>query len=73
MVADVPVCAYLSGGIDSTLVCLEMARLGGKRLKAFNVGFSHSVFDESAQAGRSPPTQGSSSSRCRAISSMRRS
>jgi asparagine synthase (glutamine-hydrolysing) len=50
LVADVPVCTYLSGGIDSTLVCLEMARLGGRRAKAFNVGFSRSVFDESEQA-----------------------
>jgi hypothetical protein len=29
MVADVPVCTYLSGGIDSTIVASEMVRAGG--------------------------------------------
>jgi asparagine synthase (glutamine-hydrolysing) len=55
MVADVPVGAYLSGGLDSSLICLTMAALGaetGRPFKVFNVGFSDPRFDESAAARR---------------------
>jgi asparagine synthase (glutamine-hydrolysing) len=51
MVADVPVCMYLSGGLDSTLVCALMAQQS-RNLKAFNIGFSGSVYDESDRARR---------------------
>src|SRR5262249_51031932 len=50
-VADVPVCTYLSGGIDSTVVCALMKQ-EGVPVKAFNVGFSGSVYDESERARR---------------------
>lgn len=50
MVADVPVCTYLSGGIDSTIVASEMVRAGGAPIKAFSVGFSASDYDESSEA-----------------------
>jgi asparagine synthase (glutamine-hydrolysing) len=50
MVADVPICTYLSGGLDSTLVCATMAEFSTSRLKAFNIGFSASEYDESSQA-----------------------
>jgi asparagine synthase (glutamine-hydrolysing) len=44
--ADVPVAAYLSGGLDSSLVCaLAQAQLGGT-LRTFSVGFTHAGFDE---------------------------
>lgn len=51
LAADVPVHAYLSGGIDSTIVCGLMARLGA-RFTCFNVGFPDSPYDESAKARR---------------------
>jgi len=51
MVADVPVGAYLSGGLDSTLVCGLMATSGTK-VRAFNIGFGGSEFDESPLARR---------------------
>jgi asparagine synthase (glutamine-hydrolysing) len=49
LAADVPVHAYLSGGLDSTLVCGLMTRLGA-RFTCFNVGFPDSPYDESHKA-----------------------
>jgi len=49
LAADVPVHAYLSGGLDSTVVCGLMTRLGA-RFTCFNVGFPDSPYDESAKA-----------------------
>jgi asparagine synthase (glutamine-hydrolysing) len=51
MVADVEVAAYLSGGLDSTLICASMAKRGA-RFKTFNVGFVGTPYDESSLAGR---------------------
>jgi asparagine synthase (glutamine-hydrolysing) len=51
LVADVPVCTFLSGGLDSTLVTAEMkALLGDKPLTSFTIGFVNSDYDESAPA-----------------------
>ena len=41
MVADVPVGAYLSGGIDSSIIVSEMARLTSHPVRTFCVGFEH--------------------------------
>ena len=44
--ADVPVAAYLSGGLDSSLLCaLAQQQLGGS-LQTFSVGFEQARFDE---------------------------
>ncbi len=45
MVADVPVGAFLSGGIDSTAVVGLMTRASGRRISTFSVGFAE---DQSA-------------------------
>jgi asparagine synthase (glutamine-hydrolysing) len=54
MVSDVPIGAFLSGGVDSGITAALMARLGGKRLKTFSVGFSveGSSIDETSAAQR---------------------
>ena len=51
LVADVPVGAYLSGGLDSTIVCGLMAQAGAK-IQAFNISFQRSAYDESPLARR---------------------
>jgi asparagine synthase (glutamine-hydrolysing) len=40
MIADVPVGAFLSGGIDSTAVVGLMTRASGQRIRTFSVGFA---------------------------------
>jgi len=44
--ADVPVGAYLSGGLDSSLITALIARNFNNRLKTFSIGFQEGSFDE---------------------------
>lgn len=50
LVADVPLGAFLSGGIDSSLIVHYMAQAGASPLKTFSVRFAEAGFDESPAA-----------------------
>src|SRR6266550_1967544 len=46
--SDVPVGAYLSGGIDSTVTTALVRKLASNRLRSFSITFEDTEFDESS-------------------------
>lgn len=52
LVADVPLGAFLSGGLDSSLVAALMRQVGGGEVKTFAIGFEEADFNETDHARR---------------------
>ena len=50
MRSDVPLGAFLSGGIDSTIIAGVMQRLSASKIHTFSIGFPIAQFDESSAA-----------------------
>jgi asparagine synthase (glutamine-hydrolysing) len=52
LAADVEVGAFLSGGVDSTVVCALAQEAGFGRLRTFTAGFAEPTYDERSHAAR---------------------
>lgn len=50
MVADVPLGAFLSGGVDSSAVVASMSRVSKQPVRTCSIGFDHAGFDETVYA-----------------------
>ena len=47
LISDKPVGAFLSGGIDSSLICSLLSKRLNKKIKTFTIGFENKNYDES--------------------------
>ena len=50
MVSDVPIGAFLSGGIDSTIIVGIMSKISSRLIDTFTIGFKEKQYDESGRA-----------------------
>lgn len=64
MLAEVPLGAFLSGGIDSTTVVALMQSISGQPVRSFTIGFENPDYDESCHAAAVAAHLGTSHRTC---------
>ena len=52
LISDVPLGAFLSGGVDSSLIVALMSQLSGQKIKTFSAGFDYEPYNELPHAKR---------------------
>jgi asparagine synthase (glutamine-hydrolysing) len=70
MAADVPLGAFLSGGVDSSLIVALMQGQSARKIRTFSVGFDDPRYDESEHAAAVAAHLGTEHTTLRATSQM---
>lgn len=70
MAADVPLGAFLSGGVDSSLIVALMQSQSDRKIRTFSVGFDDPRYDESEHAAAVAAYLGTEHTTLRATSEM---
>ena len=52
LISDVPLGAFLSGGIDSSLVTALIQEVGSGKARTFSIGYRHAEYDEAEDASK---------------------